>query len=220
MRKTATYIRISTSDKQTTDSQEGAIQRWIESKGYSADSIIDFRDEGISGATESRPGFQKLLQFIRAGLVERIITFEMSRLSRDMVPFLNFLTLCREHSVAVETPEGAEAFESSIDMLMQAVKGFASQTERERISSRTKAGVAAAKSRGVRLGRPPGTRTNKGHRKQHDPGLVADIIRLVEKNFARTEIANWLRGKYATASPSTVRRIIRRYAAGCDKPFK
>ena len=83
---TALYERLSRDDELTGDSnsiinQKKILQRYALDHGYK--NYRFYIDDGISGTTFNRPGFQQMIADIEAGLVKRVIIKDMSRLGRD-----------------------------------------------------------------------------------------------------------------------------------------
>ena len=199
------YLRVS-SDHQETRSQKAAILKWCVDCGYPYAELIEYKDHAISGATMDRPGLQAMLRDVRAGKLTRIITFELSRISRDFLDTLNVMKLLADHNVIVETPgEGRQAFDSVMEQFIVAAKGLVSSQERENIRRRIKAGLAAAKGRGQTLGAPAGNQRRKGKVKEHDPELIKRMLRLRKKLTLR-EIA-----VETGLSLASVSRLIQRY---------
>ena len=62
-------------------SQKKILQRYALDHGYK--NYRFYIDDGISGTTFNRPGFQQMIADIEAGLVKRVIIKDMSRLGRD-----------------------------------------------------------------------------------------------------------------------------------------
>lgn len=83
---TALYCRLSQDDKMEGDSnsiinQKKILQKYAFEHGYT--NIKFYIDDGISGTTFNRPGFQEMISDIEAGLVKRVIIKDMSRFGRD-----------------------------------------------------------------------------------------------------------------------------------------
>ena len=83
---TALYCRLSRDDELQGDSnsiinQKKILQRYALDHGYK--NYRFYIDDGISGTTFNRPGFQQMIADIEAGLVNRVIIKDMSRLGRD-----------------------------------------------------------------------------------------------------------------------------------------
>ena len=83
---TALYCRLSRDDELQGDSnsiinQKKILQKYALDHGWK--NIRFYIDDGISGTTFNRPGFQKMIADIEAGIVKRVIIKDMSRLGRD-----------------------------------------------------------------------------------------------------------------------------------------
>ena len=81
------YLRLSREEANSGESQSIANQRNI-IRQYCKDNNItvvrEFVDDGFSGSDFRRPGFQNMLKHIDTGLVNTVITKDLSRLGRDM----------------------------------------------------------------------------------------------------------------------------------------
>ena len=83
---TALYCRLSQDDKLEGDSnsiinQKKILQKYALEHGYTYFRF--YIDDGISGTTFNRPGFQEMISDIEAGIVKRVIIKDMSRFGRD-----------------------------------------------------------------------------------------------------------------------------------------
>lgn len=83
---TALYCRLSRDDELQGDSnsiinQKKILQKYTLDHGWK--NIRFYIDDGISGTTFNRPGFQEMIADIEAGIVKRVIIKDMSRLGRD-----------------------------------------------------------------------------------------------------------------------------------------
>lgn len=83
---TALYCRLSQDDKQEGDSnsiinQKKILKKYALDRGYT--NIQFYIDDGISGTTFNRAGFQSMIADVEAGKVKRVIVKDMSRLGRD-----------------------------------------------------------------------------------------------------------------------------------------
>ena len=213
--KIAVYLRVSTSD-QSTEHQQLSIAAWVEKRGYDATNLDYYSDDGISGKNiKDRPSFTRLMADIANGKIKKVLVFESSRASRDFLDYLKFLELCRTHNCQLEViGQGPVEFSSSQDMLLASINAFLNQSEREKISERTKSGLAAAKARGTRLGAPKNNTYTKGRQKEFNQQLVADILILHRKDISLTEIARLIGSKYSETplSYGIVQRIVSRHS--------
>lgn len=83
---TALYCRLSQDDKQEGDSnsiinQKKILKKYALDRGYT--NIQFYIDDGVSGTTFNRAGFQSMIDDVEAGKVKRVIVKDMSRLGRD-----------------------------------------------------------------------------------------------------------------------------------------
>ncbi|MDO5539594.1 MAG: recombinase family protein [Eubacteriales bacterium] len=60
-----------------------------------------YADQGISGYCENRPQFQKMLERVRAGELDLIITKSISRFARNTVTVLKFARELKNSSVGI-----------------------------------------------------------------------------------------------------------------------
>jgi DNA invertase Pin-like site-specific DNA recombinase len=109
--------------------------------------IADYQDVE-SGKNDDRPALLKALQHCRMAKATLVIA-KLDRLSRD-AHFISTLLKSGVDFRATDMPE-ADAF-------MIRIRAAVYQEERELISKRTKAALAAAKARGVKLGNPKNLR--------------------------------------------------------------
>jgi len=149
---TAVYIRVST-ENQRTDSQEQELRRYCRQRGW---KNLTFYTDRISGAKASRPELDRLMQRVRAGEVERLVVYKLDRLGRSLTHLaliLDELNRLRVPLIAssqgIDTSDDNPAGRLQLGVLM-AVAEF----ERGIIKERVNAGLAAARQRGVQLGRP------------------------------------------------------------------
>jgi DNA invertase Pin-like site-specific DNA recombinase len=85
---TALYNRLSREDELSGESnsiqnQKVLLGEYAQSKGYQ--NCQFFVDDGISGVTFERQGFQEMLAMIEAGEIERVIVKDLSRLGRNFI---------------------------------------------------------------------------------------------------------------------------------------
>ena len=85
---TALYCRLSRDDGGDGDSnsivnQRKILQKAAKDKGYT--DTVFFVDDGITGTTMKRPGFQKMLTAIEAGYISAVFVKDLSRLGRNYI---------------------------------------------------------------------------------------------------------------------------------------
>lgn len=84
----ALYCRLSRDDNMDSESnsiqnQRKILQKAAKDKGYT--DTIFFVDDGITGTTMNRPGFQKMLTAIEAGYISAVFVKDLSRLGRNYI---------------------------------------------------------------------------------------------------------------------------------------
>ena len=152
MSGTAIYLRVSTLDQDKgIRSQETALKDYI--KGHGIQRVKWYRDK-VSGATTNRPAFKRLQRDIFAGKVNTVICWKLDRLSRSMRDGVNILTEWCDRGVRVVAVAQQIDFNGTVGKIIAAVLMGIAQMERENLRENTKRGLAAARRRGVRLGRP------------------------------------------------------------------
>lgn len=84
----ALYCRLSRDDNMDAESnsisnQKKILQKAAKEKGYT--DTLFFVDDGITGTTMKRPGFQKMIQAVEAGYISAVFVKDLSRLGRNYI---------------------------------------------------------------------------------------------------------------------------------------
>ena len=92
----AIYMRLSQDDGgQEAESNSIANQRELlcayAAKHFPGRPLLEFKDDGYSGANMDRPGISELLQWVRDGQVGCILVKDFSRFSRDYIEIGSYL---------------------------------------------------------------------------------------------------------------------------------
>lgn len=140
------YMRVSTdNDLQSTDLQRDALL----AAGVDARHL--FQDYA-SGARDDRPGLAKALEYLQSGDV--LVVWKLDRLGRSLPHLLGIVSSLKEKRVGFRSlTESMDTTTPSGEFLFQ-VFGALAQYERALTRERVIAGLAAAKRRGRRGGRP------------------------------------------------------------------
>lgn len=109
-------------------------------------------DHGVSGSRQSRPGLNQLLENLKQG--DTLVVWRLDRLGRSLSHLLSLISDLRARGIHFESLTELIATGSPSGMFMFQMIGALAEFERALISERTRAGVAAARMRGQRLGRP------------------------------------------------------------------
>lgn len=141
------YTRVSTTG------QDPALQRdALLAAGVPAEHIFSDVITGSSGAAD-RPAWAKLVGFARRG--DTVVVWRIDRLGRSMLDVLQTVADLRDRGIGVRSISDGIDPSTPTGRLMLGLLATLAEYERELIRERVNAGVAAAKARGVRLGRPP-----------------------------------------------------------------
>ena len=85
----ALYVRVSTGyqvDKDSLPFQKKELKAYCKHVLH-LDNIEIFEDAGKSGKNTNRPGFERMMKKVRAGLVSHVIVYKIDRISRNLVDF-------------------------------------------------------------------------------------------------------------------------------------
>lgn len=147
------YGRVSTSE-QTTDNQIFKLKEMVEINGWELVEI--YVDEGISGTKgrDKRPEFDRLCKDMVRRRFNRILVWDVSRLSRSLQHLVDFLNDVSSLGINLYIHQsGLDTSTPSGRMMFQMV-GVFSEFERSMISERVKLGLQRVVKQGKILGRP------------------------------------------------------------------
>lgn len=156
MKTIAIYYRVSTA-KQDEAMQRKAVEEYIEKNIDTRVETRVYTDLGISGSKLERPEFQRMLADCKAGLIDTIMVYKLDRFSRDASAAIRILLELDSAGVAfvsVTQPVLNLGHDNPFRRTMLAAFSEIAEIERETIVARVRSGLEAAKSRGVKLGRP------------------------------------------------------------------
>lgn len=140
------YARVSTDDQNLTLQIDALTKH-----GIPASQI--FKDK-LSGARCNRPGLTRCLDSLQSGDI--LVVWRLDRLGRSMRHLITLVEDLRDRGVGFRSlQEGAIDTTSASGELIFNIFSALAQFERRLIQERTKAGLAAARARGRRGGRPP-----------------------------------------------------------------
>ena len=86
--KVASYIRLSREDGDKQESESIGNQRKIIQRYAKENNLVlvkEYVDDGVSGTTFNRAGFNNMIKDIKAGKINMIITKDLSRLGREYI---------------------------------------------------------------------------------------------------------------------------------------
>ena len=152
-KRAALYLRVST-DGQTTENQRLALEAVAAQRGWTVAATYD--DNGISGAKgrDKRPGLDALLKDATRGRFNVVMVWAMDRLGRSLAGLIDTLRSLEAANVDLYLDQQAIDTTTPAGRMFFHVTGAFAEFERDMIRSRVNAGLARARARGVKLGRP------------------------------------------------------------------
>jgi len=152
------YARVSTED-QSLDLQLDAL------KGEGCDKI--FQDNGISAVAKHRPGFEEAMRTMQAGDI--LVIWKMDRAFRSLKCALDTLEDFNRRRLSFRCITEDIDTSTALGICFYQIRHSFAELERNLIRERTRAGMAAAKARGVHIGRPR-------KMSDHDVGIACDLL--------------------------------------------
>lgn len=165
-RNAVLYLRVST-DQQQTDSQQTTCAAYALAENLPITRTVR---ETVSGSLPWRK--RELAALIEPGNhVTDVITYEFSRIGRDMVDTLEFLKVCNERGITVHIAKSRTVVRADIGgKVLATVMSLAAEIERDLLRSRTRDALAERRDKirteggftsktgafRTALGRPPG----------------------------------------------------------------
>lgn len=150
------YIRVSTAgQEQTGHSLQGQVTRLQEAADREGFDLLEVVQDVESGAKQ-RDGLDDVWARVRAGEAEGIMFPKLDRLGRSQLHLASLVEQARDQGITLySSDEGLQVYRGELRNEALPFLIALAQVERERISRRTKEGLAAARAKGVRLGRAP-----------------------------------------------------------------
>jgi DNA invertase Pin-like site-specific DNA recombinase len=132
--------------------QLSALREYIERRGWKL--AEEYIDEGVSGARERRPALDRLMVGASRRAFDAVVVFRFDRFARSVSRLARAFDEFR--ALGIEFVSLHEAVDTSTPMgrAMFHIAGAFAELEREIIRERVKAGLANARRRGRKVGRP------------------------------------------------------------------
>ena len=149
--KMGLYARVSTHDQQTLALQRNALVAYAQQRGGSIVAVVE--DIG-SGGTE-RLQRERLMQAARRRELDAIVVWRLDRWGRSLADLVRTLQELHELGVGFISLGEALDFTTPTGRAMAGMLAVFAEFERGILRERVKAGIAEARRRGTRHGRPP-----------------------------------------------------------------
>lgn len=135
-KRVCAYARVSTDSLSQGESLENQIQYYenIISSNSEYEYVGVFADKGITGTTENRPEFQKMLELFRSGNIDLIITKSVSRFARNTAIMLQTVRELKDIGVEVRfEKENIDTLSGDGELMLTILSSFA-QEESKNVS--------------------------------------------------------------------------------------
>ena len=148
--RAAIYARVSTLD-QDPENQLHELRRYVTARGWTATEYVD---HGVSGAKDRRPALNDLVRDAKRRRFDVLVCWRLDRLGRSLRHLILLLDDLQAMGVAFVSLAEAIDATTPAGKLQPHILGAIAEFERARIAERVKAGMARAKAKGKRVGRP------------------------------------------------------------------
>ena len=148
------YVRVSTvaqgENGYGLDAQRDEIERYCERAGF---ELVAFIPDVMSGRkTDRLYGRAAAVAAIRNGVADVLVLKELDRATRDTRDGLDLMLNAKDEGWRIVAVKGEDS--DAIGKLELTIKLAFAEEERDKISERTKAGLARARREGKQLGHP------------------------------------------------------------------
>ena len=149
----ALYARVSTKDKgQDPEMQLTELREFAAKRGWQV--VGEFVDVGVSGSKDSRPQLDAMMRVAKARKLDVIAVWKLDRFGRSLRHLVDALAELEALGVAFVSLRDNLDLTTPAGRMMFHVIGAMAEFERELIRERVRAGLAHARTKGQKLGRP------------------------------------------------------------------
>ena len=194
------------------DAQREAGEAYIRSQASEGWRVIATRydDGGYSGGTMERPGLQRLLADVDAGLIDVVVVYKIDRLTRSLADFARIVETFDAHAASFVSVTQAFNTTSSMGRLTLNVLLSFAQFEREVTGERIRDKIAASKAKGMWMGGVPPFGYDlplPGSRTLQVNAAEADQVRRIFSRYLELGSVHRLQQELAEAGIVSKRRI-------------
>ncbi len=145
------YARVSTKD-QSYELQVRDLRAYCVARGF--DLVREYVDVGQSGAKDSRPELDKLMDDARKRQFDAIVVWRFDRFARSIKHLLSALEEFRSLGIQFISYQENIDTSSALGQALFTIVSAVAQLERDLIRERVTAGTRNARAKGKKLGRP------------------------------------------------------------------
>jgi DNA invertase Pin-like site-specific DNA recombinase len=152
--RAALYLRVSTTDRQTTENQSPVLAKVAEHRGWKI--VQSYEDFGISGAKgrDKRPAFDQMLKDAVRRKFDVTMCWSIDRLGRSVLHVANAMAEFDAAGVGLSSNEQAIGSTGPFGKAMIQMACVFGELEREMIRARIVAGLNRVREQGGKLVRP------------------------------------------------------------------
>ena len=191
MTKAVIYSRVSSAgNRQDTERQTNELIEYANKMGY---ELVGVYEEKVSGfkKNEDRPIFSKMLEEIEKGEIEKLLTWELSRIGRSVIQSLQNIQLLTDKKVSIYIKNfnletlNDDKTPNSLSMFMVQILFSVANMEAQLTKSRMVSGYRNHIKNGGKVGRKSGSiETEEETVQKH-----TDIVKLLKKKLTIRQIS-------------------------------
>jgi len=145
------YARVSTKD-QSCDMQLRDLRAYCAARSF--DAVAEYVDVGQSGAKDSRPELNRLMDDTRKRKLDAVLVWRFDRFARSTKHLLTALEEFRSAGIQFISYQENMDTGSPLGQALFTIVAAVAQLERDLIRERVSAGIRNARAAGKQLGRP------------------------------------------------------------------
>jgi DNA invertase Pin-like site-specific DNA recombinase len=175
------FSRVST-QAQDYQRQTDELLEYATKMGYSIERIFE---EKISGAkkNEERTELMAMMAFIKSSQIEKVLTWELSRIGRNAVQVLQTIELLNEAKVSLYIKNynletlNTDGTVNPLSQFMVQILNSVNEMERQTIVQRLRSGYTAAIKKGIKVGRKTGVQVKPNEQFLQENKEVAKLLK-------------------------------------------
>lgn len=204
--KAVIYTRVSSiGERQNVERQICDLQAYANKNNL---EVIATYEEKISGAVsnEKRDVLNECLQYARNESVDVILFSELSRLGRNVLEIMEKIKWLQDNKInAFFQKENMTLLNDNGEVsptttILISCLGMVAQLERENIKFRLNSGRECAKNKGVKMGRPAGTKITSTQRQQK----YSKVIKMLNKGLTVREVLSLCKAENIKVGEATI----------------
>ena len=211
MEDLAFYLRLSLSDgdlgkdekdeSYSIENQRKLLQAFVEASDEFDGKIREYIDDGFTGTNFNRPGFQKMVEDAKKGLIRTILVKDLSRLGRDYIIVGDYLEkifpILGVRVIAVNSQYDSNQYIGKTMGLEMSISNLVNTLYSRDMSKKIKSTIRTKWNAGVSTG----GKVPLGYKKAEDKSWILDeeaaiivrkIFELALKSYSTSMIANEL----------------------------